>query len=326
MDQVSRARWILAGLTTFAYLIVFLLIWVADLKIKNLGTVSQGVVFVTAIMVISRMVVKEPRLRAASETLFYGLLLVPAIIAASYLSVRMNMPWADDELQAMDRALGVDWVAILAFADARKYLSIALNIAYASFGLQLMALPLILALIGSTLRSYLMITVYAVACFISAIISIWYPALGTYAAYNIDPSQLENINGHMGVVFLDQLRAAHDNADFALDFNHLEGVITFPSVHAAMAVLCAWAAWETKWLRYPFLILNTLMVVSAGIVSNHYVVDLIAGMGIAGFSIALVLCVVGSGKTEFDSAVFRLLFQSADRTRSEARLSDRGSI
>jgi len=325
MDQISKARWVLAGLIVLAYTIVFSLAWAADLEIRNAGTAPQAIVLVAIILGISSMMATRPRLRAALETSVFGLLLVIPIVAASYLAVSLNMPWADSDLQAMDQALGIDWVALLSFVDSRKYLSAALNLAYASFALQLFGLPLILASTGSILRSYQMTIIYATICFVSAVISIWYPALGTYVIHHVDPSQLMHIDGNLGVVFLDELRSAHDNPHFVFDFTRAEGIITFPSVHAAIAVLCAWAAWRMGWLRYPVLILNVLMAASAAIVANHYVVDVIAGMGVAGFSIALVLSVCGSGKMELRSTAFRLPFPPSDRMRSSAELPDSGT-
>ncbi|TPI24330.1 PAP2 family protein [Mesorhizobium sp. B3-1-6] len=302
MDHISKARWSLAGLTIVAYCIVFLLAWIADLEIRNAGTVLQTTVLVATILGIARMAAARPRFRAAFETSFCGLLLVIPIVIASYLAVRVGMPWADNELQAMDQALGVDWLALLAFVDARKYLSTPLNVAYASFAFQLLLLPLILASSGSVLRSYQVTLAYAVICFVSAAISVWYPALGTYAIYHIDPSKLQNINGKLGVVFLDELQRAHDSSDFVFDFARAEGIMTFPSVHAAIAALCAWAAWGTKWLRYPILILNMLMAASAAIVSNHYAIDIVAGIGVAGLSIGLVLSFFGPAKAELHFA------------------------
>ncbi len=66
------------------------------------------------------------------------------------------------------------------------------------------------------------------------------------------------------------------------------GILTFPSVHAAVAMLCAWAMWPIRPLRYPFLLLNILMTVSAVSHAGHYLADIIAGIGIAAATIAIV--------------------------------------
>ncbi|WJH40368.1 phosphatase PAP2 family protein [Aliirhizobium terrae] len=68
---------------------------------------------------------------------------------------------------------------------------------------------------------------------------------------------------------------------FSLD--RAAGIVTFPSVHAAVAVLCIWATWNSRWLRYPFLFLNLAMIVSVVTHGSHYFVDAPAG---------IVLCLV----------------------------------
>ena len=35
-----------------------------------------------------------------------------------------------------------------------------------------------------------------------------------------------------------------------LDLFHLNGVLTFPSFHAASAILYGWALWPIRWFRY----------------------------------------------------------------------------
>jgi membrane-associated phospholipid phosphatase len=67
-----------------------------------------------------------------------------------------------------------------------------------------------------------------------------------------------------------------------LDANAFTGIVTFPSFHAAGAVLLACAWWQVPGLRYPGVALNAAMLVSAIPCGGHYLSDLIAGCGIAG--------------------------------------------
>lgn len=66
------------------------------------------------------------------------------------------------------------------------------------------------------------------------------------------------------------------------------GIMTFPSAHAAVALLRAWAMWDVKPMRYPFAGWNALMASSAVSHANHDLVDVIAGLGMAALSIATV--------------------------------------
>ena len=64
-----------------------------------------------------------------------------------------------------------------------------------------------------------------------------------------------------------------------------EGVITFPSLHAALAVIMIAALWPVAVLRWPILALNVVMLVATPIDGAHYLIDILAGIGIAALSI-----------------------------------------
>jgi membrane-associated phospholipid phosphatase len=61
-----------------------------------------------------------------------------------------------------------------------------------------------------------------------------------------------------------------------------EGIITFPSLHAALGVVFACALWSVRSLRLPALALNTVMIAATPIEGSHYFADVIAGTAIAG--------------------------------------------
>ena len=59
------------------------------------------------------------------------------------------------------------------------------------------------------------------------------------------------------------------------------GLITFPSFHAAAAVLLGWLYYGNRLLRWPFVLLNAGMALSAIVVGGHYLVDIIGGVVVA---------------------------------------------
>lgn len=302
MSDVAKARAALISLTAGSYLIVFPIAVLVGLNIDYDFVDAFALLFILTLIcgIATR---PWPRIRAAIESFLYGVLLVIPIIIAVYLAARLNLPLADNQLKAMDQALGVDWPALLRFVDARPYLARPLNVAYESFTMQLVWLPIVLAVSGHPLRSYQMISMYAVIYFMGCLISIWYPALGTYTTFNIHPADLQNIDRTWGYVFLDELKAVRSDPDFIFSVANAKGIMTFPSLHAASAVLFAWAAWKQKWLRYPFLILNIAMVISAAIVGNHYTADVIAGIGLAGFGIFIVLIAIPGKALDSETAL-----------------------
>jgi membrane-associated phospholipid phosphatase len=71
-----------------------------------------------------------------------------------------------------------------------------------------------------------------------------------------------------------------------VDHSSFTGLITFPSYHAAAAVIFSWALWPTR-LRWPLLVVNVLMTASAIIVGSHYLIDIIAGCVVAAIAISV---------------------------------------
>jgi membrane-associated phospholipid phosphatase len=67
-----------------------------------------------------------------------------------------------------------------------------------------------------------------------------------------------------------------------------EGIITFPSLHAALAVILIAAFWPVRAARWPSAVINALMVAATPIDGSHYLIDVLAGVGVAG------LCLVAA--------------------------------
>lgn len=88
--------------------------------------------------------------------------------------------------------------------------------------------------------------------------------------------------------FIDTLTAARDGSLRILDQSALTGIITFPSFHAAAAVVLGWAGSKIRLVGPLFVGFNVLMFASALIGGGHYLVDLVAGglIAIAGIMAA----------------------------------------
>lgn len=68
----------------------------------------------------------------------------------------------------------------------------------------------------------------------------------------------------------------------------LDGIVTFPSFHAAAAVILAAMFWPSRALRWPMMVLNALMLLAAIPVGGHYLVDILAGVSTAAVAIVAV--------------------------------------
>ncbi|MBZ7922095.1 phosphatase PAP2 family protein [Ensifer adhaerens] len=299
MEDFSQARLFLIAGTIFSYGALLLTSSVSGFPLSFEGWLYEAAAFATAVCAASFLALRFNfhQLRPMIECCGCGLLLVVPITLSTYLSARTNFPLADHQLSGWDKWLGIDWSAMMAWIDRHYLLSEALNKAYRSFAYQLLLCPALLVLSNHHRRAYQMVGAYALLCFLSSAISIFFPALGAYAYYQFDASSLQHINATYGYLFLEEFHAVRNDPNFIWRLPESQGIVTFPSVHAAVAVLCAWALWPVRLLRYPALVLNLAMGFSAIPAGSHYAVDVIAGMAVAVASIGFVTRPVGQRST-----------------------------
>jgi membrane-associated phospholipid phosphatase len=67
----------------------------------------------------------------------------------------------------------------------------------------------------------------------------------------------------------------------------LAGVVCFPSLHTVMALACPYGLRRTGPIFYIFAGLNVLMLLTIPFFGGHYLVDMIAGVGVMLVSLAL---------------------------------------
>jgi hypothetical protein len=208
-----------------------------------------------------------------------------ALTPLTYIGASMNFPMQDAALLAIDRAMGFDWAAYVHFVDDRPVLASWLNCGYAMIGWPLFAIPIVLAAKRRYQRIEEFTFAFCVALAVTTILSALVPAIGVYQQIGLDPGSLKNIDPGG---YLDAVRYVPPTRDGAL--RHLEllglgGIVTFPSFHAASAVLFAWALWAVRWLRPLALVVNGAMLVATPLNGGHYFIDVIAGVAIAVLSI-----------------------------------------
>ncbi|OCO98962.1 hypothetical protein BC374_17270 [Ensifer sp. LC13] len=298
MNDFSQARIFLIAGTIVSYGLIFFMTSLTGFQVSVEGGLDIVPIAALVFFLASALATcfNFLTLRSMIECCGCGLLLVVPITISTYLSTWLNFPLADNQLSRWDKWLGVNWTAMMGWIDQHPLLSEALNKAYRSFGYQLLLCPALLALAGHHGRAYQMVATYGLLCFLSSAISIFFPALGTYSYYQFDASSLQNIDPTYGYFFLEQFHAVRNDPDFIWRLEDSAGILTFPSVHAAVAALCAWALWPMRILRYPALALNLAMGFSAIPGANHYVVDVIAGVVVALAAIGFVTFATGSSR------------------------------
>lgn len=126
------------------------------------------------------------------------------------------------------------------------------------------------------------LTLYLGTATVVIVLAVLVPAVGAYVHHSPDAGLLERLSDPAaGRWHLADFTALRDGAFSHLSFQSMEGIITFPSLHTALAILFARAFWRLPYLGFVGLALNGMMIVSTLAVGGHYLVDTLAGGVIA---------------------------------------------
>ncbi|HEX5211201.1 MAG TPA: phosphatase PAP2 family protein [Pseudolabrys sp.] len=213
-------------------------------------------------------------------------LIIALMTPLTYVAAAAGLPLQDANLAALDRALGFDWRGFLGFVNDRPWLIRYLAVGYMMIAWPVFGMPVLLGACRHFNRIQQFTLAFALALIATTILSILLPALGAYQQLGLSPADYANIKPGG---YLDQLRdfpGVRDGSLRMLDLQHLVGIVTFPSFHAAAAVLYLWALWAIWWMRPIALLGNGLMLLATPIGGGHYFVDVFAGIGVAVLAIA----------------------------------------
>jgi hypothetical protein len=203
----------------------------------------------------------------------------------TYILASANLPMQDANLARLDQLLGLDWRAYYRFVYERPALVPYIYLGYAMITWPTLGVPIVLGLT----KHYFRLQQFTLACMLTvvatALISSLLPAFGTFSEYGIS-ADLPVFRASGYLIQLHELPLVRDGSLRVLDFKTLGGIITFPSFHAAAAILALWAFWGVWWMRPLALIANGGMLLATPLVGGHYFVDVFAGVALAMLAIA----------------------------------------
>jgi membrane-associated phospholipid phosphatase len=219
---------------------------------------------------------------SGAAQLFALMILVPLV---SVILAGTNLPLADGSLEGLDRLFGADALAVARVQMEHPVWMAAMNHTYASLLWQ----PLALVLIGSIFNpNHLARFVFAWTLSLCICLAVFpfVPALGFYLHHAVDPAAAQSVQVPAAWRHAEILLPARSGALRELGWEQINGIITFPSFHAAAAVLLGWGIlFAPRIVRWPMLALNALMLVSTVVIGGHYLVDVLAGCAVAGLAI-----------------------------------------
>lgn len=238
---------------------------------------------------------RRPDIRIATAMTGVAQLIAFSSIGAvlSYLVAANQRPLWDAAFMAWDRALGLDWLAYLAFVDARPNLGWWLGIAYVSIMPQFIVVIATLALTGRIATCRTFIATFIVCALVVILISGVMPALSVISHLGLKAQDFEHLRpsaaySHVPDSHLADYLGLRDGTLRILAIDRLEGIITFPSLHASLAAILCVALWQVPWLRWVGVAVNAMMLAATPIYGGHYFVDVFAGLAAAGASYLFV--------------------------------------
>lgn len=282
----SRLVWLLIAAMAVAAAAIC---WAAGLSItwQTFPTIPAAIAGCVAVTSFYRFFRPDPAIVYATELITQILLIIFLGELLAYGAAASRLPYRDAELLAADRWLGFDLQAYLGFVNSRPRLALLSLIAYMTM---LWQAPIVFVVLSLT-RRVERLQGFAVSLVVSLLITIvifaLFPALGWYGYLRIEPAAFPHLS--FFATFVSHLEGVRSGALRAIPIDDIRGVISFPSYHAAAAVLAVWALWPIRFIRWPLSILNALMIASTPIEGTHYFVDVIGGIAVSACSVLVVI-------------------------------------
>ena len=189
------------------------------------------------------------------------------------LAGSLVLPLQDRVFDAEDRVLGMNWLALYQWVVSHPILDAACNFFYVSLGPEMILLFLLLEGLGLHSHAMAFRRWFIVSALITIACGILIPAGGAFAFYKLPIAQTTPC--------IIQVAALRDGTLRLIDLSNAQGLVAFPSFHAALAMFCAAAASKIKFLAIPGVIFNALIIFTALPVGGHYFVDALAGIALA---------------------------------------------
>jgi membrane-associated phospholipid phosphatase len=250
---------------------------------------------VAILLIVSGALARRYRL-GELDTLLEGIGLIGLMSLLCQLGATMlsasQMPLADPWLARADAAIGFDWFAMVRFLQTHDTVLSTAEYFYHALSWQPGHIVLIMVVTKQRDRCWTLITAWGVAFIITLAIWPLAPAMSAFPHYGVPRSALPHMVSQLPWEVPDVIGPIRAGTLRSIDLKTFIGLVSFPSFHAAGATILGWAMLRTRLLWLPFALLNVGVTVSALVGGGHYLVDLIAGCGVACLSIGLAKALI----------------------------------
>ncbi|MGE4480772.1 phosphatase PAP2 family protein [Acidocella sp.] len=219
---------------------------------------------------------RAPRLALTAEL---GAKLILFSAAAETLNMLLDawapLPLWDSRLAALDAALGFHWPVLAGWVMAHPPIRDLLSFAYLSLGPEFIALLLLLSLSGHAGPARRLWRLFAATGLLTVLIGTAMPAAGAFVWFHAPAAAT--------TAYVQQYAALRAGTLRTVNLATAQGLVSFPSFHACLALLCLRAAGcLPPVLRWPLRLLNILVIAASPTMGGHYLSDILGGLALGG--------------------------------------------
>lgn len=240
----------------------------------------------------------QPRL-AMGATAFLQMTVFTLIgVLLSYALAARAGPLWDGRFAAVDRAMGFDWPAIVRAADGSPRLLWVGGLAYHSLTLQMIVCIVVLSAAGCAERLRRTVVAAILSGFVTILISGVTPAMGNV----FDPAGYRHLWPSVAWTEQAMLAGLRDGSWRTIDLTRLMGIVTFPSYHATLPIILAWALRDRRWWRAIAPAWAAVTIVATPLFGGHYAIDVLAGAVLAVLGLAITPWLVAPRRDQAKAA------------------------
>lgn len=251
-----------------------------DVDGRAYGTIALLAAVLVAAAVFYARIRKDENLSAMLSSAAFLIVFSAAFSLLNYLLLTIAGPRIDNVLAAADRALGIDWPAMMRFMVDYPRVNALLQLCYMSVMPQIALLIIALGFAGRTDRIYALSLSIALGAILTVAVWTVAPSFGAFSVYDLPPQVAAHLSLALDHAYARDLVSLLAHGPGPISPTDAKGLVGFPSFHGALAMMVAWYARDIRYLRWPVLILNALVLVATPIQGGHHVVDLAGGLAV----------------------------------------------
>lgn len=193
----------------------------------------------------------------------------------------------DGQLAMVDRAMGVNWPAMMTAMAPHPFINRLLRLCYESVLPQVALLVVCLGWRGQAKQIHEFCVALALGAALTTAVWTMYPSFGAFSVYDLPTAVSARLNLSLDQHYAHDLVRLLANGPGRISPTEVKGLIGFPSFHAAMAVLVVWYGRKLPYVRWPLLMWNVVVLLATPMQGGHHVVDVAAGIAVTAAAVAL---------------------------------------